>query len=137
MTQYWILKTEPTSYAYADLERDGATRWDGVTNRQALKHIRSMQEGDCVLIYHTGKEKAVVGEATVTTDPYDDPDAVDAGLAVVDIAPKGGLPSPVPLSRIKADRHFADMALVRQGRLSVVPATKTQWERIRRMGEAE
>jgi predicted RNA-binding protein with PUA-like domain len=137
MAQYWILKTEPTSYAYADLERDRATRWDGVTNRQALKHIRSMQQGDRVLIYHTGKEKAVVGEATVTTAPYDDPAAVDDGLAVVDIAPSGALPSPVPLSAIKADRQFADMALVRQGRLSVVPATREQWERIRRMGGAE
>jgi predicted RNA-binding protein with PUA-like domain len=137
MAQYWILKTEPTSYAYADLERDRATRWDGVTNRQALKHIRAMQKGDRVLIYHTGKEKAVVGEATVTTAPYDDPDAVDEGLAVVDIAPAGALPSPVPLSGIKADNHFADMALVRQGRLSVVPATRAQWERIRRLGGAE
>ncbi|KPK04129.1 MAG: ubiquinol-cytochrome C reductase [Gemmatimonas sp. SG8_28] len=137
MAQYWILKTEPTSYAYADLERDRATRWDGVTNRQALNHIRSMQKGDRVLIYHTGKEKAVVGEATVTTAPYDDPHAVVAGLAVVDLAPAGALPSPVPLSSIKADRHFADMALVRQGRLSVVPATRAQWERIRKMGGVE
>lgn len=134
MQQYWVLKTEPTTYSFDNLEQEGRTRWDGVRNRQALKHIGSMRPGDRVLIYHSGKDKAVVGEARVTTEPYDDPDAGEDGLTVVDIAAAGALPTPVPLSRIKADRHFADMALVRQGRLSVVPATKTQWQRIRAMG---
>lgn len=134
MTHYWILKTEPQSYGYPALERDRRTRWDGVTNRQACAHIRSMRVDDRVLIYHTGAEKALVGEARIATGPYEDPDADEAGLPVVDIEPIGALPRPVPLSVIKADAHFADTALVRQGRLAVVPVTKAQWQRLRRMG---
>ncbi len=137
MAQYWVLKTEPTTYSFADLEREGRTRWDGVRNRQALKHIGSMRPGDRVLIYHSGKDKAVVGEARVTTEPYDDPDAGEAGLVVVDIEAAGALPAPVPLSQIKADKYFADMALVRHGRLSVAPATKAQWQRLRAKGGAK
>lgn len=137
MAHYWILKTEPGSYSYGDLERDGATRWDGITNRQALGHLRSMRAGDRVLIYHTGARKAVVGEARIATDPYADPAAKEDGLLVVDVAPVGALPRQVGLSLIKADKHFADTALVRQGRLSVVPLTKAQWQRLRRMGGAD
>ena len=134
MAKYWVLKTEPTTYSFADLEREGRTRWDGVRNRQALKHIGNMRPGDQVLIYHSGKDKAVVGAARVTTEPYDDPEADEAGLVVVDIEAAGALPTPVPLAQIKAEEQFADMALVRQGRLSVVPATKAQWQRLRSMG---
>jgi predicted RNA-binding protein with PUA-like domain len=133
MAGYWILKTEPTTYSYTDLERDGSTRWDGVRNNLALKHIRTMRPGDQVLIYHSGKDKAVVGEARVTTEPYVDPEAGDPKAHVVDIEAKGPLAAPVPLAAIKADPAFAEMALVRQGRLSVVPATKTQFERLQRM----
>jgi len=133
MAGYWILKTEPTTYAYADLEREGGTRWDGVRNNLALKHIRSMRPGDPVLIYHSGKDKAIVGEARVTTEPYVDPAAGDPKMHVVDIEAIGPVPNPVPLAAIKADPTFADLGLVRQGRLSVVPATATQFERLRRM----
>jgi len=133
MAGYWILKTEPTTYAYADLEREGRTRWDGVRNNLALKHIRAMRGGDPVLIYHSGKDKALVGEAKVVGDPYVDPDAGDPRLHVVDLEAVGALPAPVPLAAVKADTAFADLALVRQGRLSVLPATKTQFERLRGM----
>jgi predicted RNA-binding protein with PUA-like domain len=75
MPSYWILKTEPTTYSYDDLAREKRTRWDGVKNNLALKHIRTMQAGDAVLIYHSGKEKALVGRATVTSKPYADPGA--------------------------------------------------------------
>jgi predicted RNA-binding protein with PUA-like domain len=130
MMAYWILKTEPTSYNYDQLEREKRTMWDGVKNPVALKHIRSMKKGDQVLIYHTGKEKAVVGQAQVVSAPYPDPGAKDPKLVVVDIKAAGRVKRPVTLAEIKAERAFAELALVRQGRLSVVPATAAQWKRL-------
>ena len=127
---YWLLKTEPANYSYADLERDGATVWDGVSNNAALMHIRAMQPGDLVLIYHTGDERQAVGLAEVTSAPYPDPKESDPKLVVVDVKPLRRLPQPVTLAAVKADPAFADFALVRQGRLSVVPATEAQWTRL-------
>jgi predicted RNA-binding protein with PUA-like domain len=134
MASYWILKTEPSAYSFDDLVREGSTVWDGVKNALALKHIGKMKTGDRVLIYHSGKEKAAVGEARITSSPYPDPEAGDDKLLVVDIAAGEPLDSPVDLKSIKADAAFADLALVRMPRLSVVPATKAQWERIRKLG---
>jgi len=134
---FWLLKTEPDHYSYADLERDGATVWDGVANNTALMHIRSMQPGDLALIYHTGDQRQAVGLAEITSAPYPDPQAGDPKLVVVDLKPLRQLPQPVTLTAVKADPAFADFALVRQGRLSVVPATEAQWARLLRMaGEA-
>ncbi len=130
MPQYWILKTEPTSYSYDDLERDATTTWDGVRNALALKHLRTMKRGDEALIYHTGKEKALIGKARIVSNPYPDPGAGDLKLVVVDLEPAGRLPSPVPLATIKAAKSLATLGLVRMGRLSVVPATATQWKRL-------
>lgn len=134
MASYWILKTEPSTYSFDDLEREKAAVWDGVRNNLALKHLRQMQPGDEVLIYHTGNEKAAVGLARVASAPYPDPKAKDPKLVVVDIKAAGRLPQPVPLSVIKADRAFADFALVRMSRLSVVPATPAQWKRLLKLG---
>lgn len=134
MASYWILKTEPSTYSFDDLEREKAAVWDGVRNNLALKHLRQMQPGDEVLIYHTGDEKAAVGLARVASAPYPDPKAKDPKLVVVDIRAAGRLPQPVPLSVIKADRAFADFALVRMSRLSVVPATPAQWKRLLKLG---
>lgn len=143
MPNYWLLKTEPAHYSYADLERDGATVWDGVSNNAALKHLRAMQPGDQALIYHTGAERQIVGVAEITSEPYPDPAVKDvasrkgAPLIVVDVRPLRYLPQPVTLAAIKADTFFADFALVRQGRLSVVPVNAEQWARLRHMaGEA-
>ena len=127
---FWLLKTEPENYSYADLERDGATVWDGVSNNAALIHLRAMRPGDLALIYHTGDERQAVGLAEVTSAPYPDPKQSDPKLVVVDIRPLRRLPQPVTLAAIKADPAFADFALVRQGRLSVVPATAEQWSRL-------
>ena len=132
MPNHWVLKTEPTTYSLADLERDGRTRWDGVTNPVALKNIRAMAAGDPVMIYHTGGEKAVVGLARVIGAPY--PDPKNAQLTVVDLEYRGQLPKPVSLAQIKADSAFADLALVRQGRLSVVAVPIDLWKRLLRMG---
>jgi len=130
MPNYWILKTEPTTYGYADLERARTAVWDGVTNNLALKHLRAMRRGDEVLIYHTGDEKAVVGVAAVVSEPYPDPKKKDVKLVVVDLKAQRGLARPVSLAEIKADKAFADLALVRMGRLSVMPVAAAQWHRL-------
>jgi predicted RNA-binding protein with PUA-like domain len=130
MNRFWLLKTEPDNYSYADLERDGATIWDGVANNTALMHIRTMQPGDLALIYHTGDERQAVGLAEITSAPYADPQLGDPKLVVVDLRPLRRLPQPVTLTAVKADPEFADFALVRQGRLSVVPVTPAQWAKL-------
>jgi predicted RNA-binding protein with PUA-like domain len=131
--RYWLLKTEPEDYSYANLERDGGTVWDGVSNNAALLHIRAMQLGDLALIYHTGDERRAVGLAEVTSAPYPDPRQENAKLVVVNVRPLRALPRPVALAEVKNDSAFADFALVRQGRLSVVPVTAEQWARLLQM----
>ena len=130
MAQYWLLKTEPDDYAFADLARDGRTVWDGVSNNAALIHLRAMQPGDEALIYHIGDERQAVGIATITSAPYADPRLGNPKLVVVDVAPLRALARPVTLAAIKAEPAFADFALVRQGRLSVVPVSPVQWARL-------
>lgn len=123
----FLLKTEPSTYSFADLTRDKSTAWTGVTNAQALIHIRAMKPGDEAFIYHTGDEKAIVGLAKVTTKPYADksnPAVTPDGqpkLAVVDIVPLKSARSPLTLAAIKADKQFADFLLVKNSRLSVMP----------------
>ncbi len=127
---YWLLKTEPSTYSYDDLERDGTTVWDGVRNAQALIHIRAMRSGDEALIYHSGEQRAVVGAATIASEPYIDPRAGDPKLMVVDVQGAGRLDKPVSLAAVKAEPLFEGMALVRQPRLSVMPVTQAQWDRL-------
>ena len=127
---YWLLKTEPGSYSWADLVRDKKTTWNGVSNATALKHIRSMKKGDLVLIYHTGGERAAVGVAEVASAPYADPRQNDEKLVVVDLKPKKALARPVGLYAIKAGKTFAGWDLLRIGRLSVVPVPPAMWKRI-------
>ena len=130
----WLLKTEPGEYSYDDLEREGRARWDGVTNPVALRNLRAMKEGERVLVYHTGGEKAVVGEAVVARAAYPDPKSKDARLVVVDLEPRGRLARPVRLAELKALAAFAQSPLVRQGRLSVVPLTAEQWQLVATRG---
>jgi predicted RNA-binding protein with PUA-like domain len=134
MPSYWIVKTEPSTYSFDELERTGKTVWDGVRNNLALKHLREMKPGDRVLVYHTGEEKAVVGIAEVVSPAYPDPKARDPKLAVVELKAAGRLARPVPLAEIKKDRAFADLALVRIGRLSVLPASADQFRRLLKLG---
>ncbi len=124
---YWLLKTEPTVFSYDTLVRDGRSVWDGVTNALALQHLRAMKKGDQAFIYHTGKEKALVGTARLLSAPYPDPSASDPRLVVVDIGPGDRLSRPVPLSEIRADKRFADLGLVRLPRLSVMPVSAAHW----------
>lgn len=130
MPGYWLLKTEPGTFGWADLVRDGRATWDGVRNPAALGHLRAMQSGDQAFVYHTGGEKAVVGICRVTSQPYPDPKASDPKLVVVDVEPVRPLPRPVSLATIKADPRFAGFALVRISRLSVMPVTPDQWKAI-------
>jgi predicted RNA-binding protein with PUA-like domain len=130
MARHWILKTEPSTYGFSDLVRERRTRWEGVSTPVALKHLRSMLEGDDALIYHTGNEKALIGLARIASGPYPDPSAKDPRLVVVDIEAGQRLPRPVTLAEVKADPAFADLGLVRQGRLSVVPVEPAQWKRL-------
>lgn len=128
---YWILKTEPDSYSFDDLVRERRTRWDGVRNPVAQRNIRAMQPGDRVGIYHTGSEKRIVGLARVASEPYPDPG--NPALSAIDLEPEGTVATPVTLASIKADPAFKDLALVRQGRLSVVPVPAPLWSRILRI----
>ena len=130
MPAHWILKTEPTAYSFERLLQDRRTVWDGVSNPLALKHLREMAVGDAVLIYHTGDQKAAVGLAHVARAAYPDPKAKDPRLVVVDLEADHPLSAPVTLAAVKADPAFADLALVRMGRLSVVPVKPEQWKRL-------
>jgi len=123
----FLLKTEPSEYAYSDLVRDKRTTWSGVSNPAALQHIRSMRRGDFALIYHTADEKSVVGLARVLSDPVEDParpgmnPAGAPKFAVVDLAPVAAAESPLSLAAMKADPRFAGFDLLRISRLSVMP----------------
>jgi predicted RNA-binding protein with PUA-like domain len=117
----YLLKTEPTVYSFADLQRDNTTIWDGVTNPVAVKNLRGMKAGDQLVIYHTGDEKSAVGTATVVSV-----DASDAKTPQVKIKTGKPIAKPVTLAEVKSNKLFADSPLVRQGRLSVVPLTDDQ-----------
>jgi predicted RNA-binding protein with PUA-like domain len=137
MPNYWLVKTEPGMYSYDDLEREKTAVWDGVQNPVALRNLRAMHPGDQVLVYHTGDEKAVVGWATVVSTPYADPKQKDPNLTVIDLSAHRRLPQSVTLAQIKSDKAFADLPIVRQGRLSVSPVTAPQWKRLLTLAGAE
>src|SRR5262245_49753935 len=131
----WLFKEEPTHYAYDAFVKDKGTVWSGVKNPVAQKHLRSVKKGDRVFYYHTGDEKAIVGVAKASRDAYSDP-ADDTGKsAVVDVVPVRKLKRPVTLKEIKADRAFKDFPLVRISRLSVMPVTDEEWNRIEDLSE--
>ena len=121
----YLLKTEPSEYSFADLQRDGTTQWDGVSNPVALRNLRQMQPGDRLVIYETGEHKSAVGTATVVSV-----DASNPKSPVVQIKAGKLLAKPVSLAQIKTNSLFADSPLVRQGRLSVVPLNKAQYKAI-------
>ena len=120
---YYLLKTEPSTYGFADLQKEESTIWDGVTNPVALKNLRNMQKGDKLVIYHTGDEKSAVGTASVESV-----DASDMKNPRVRIKAGKLIPHAVSLSEMKTSQLFSESPLVRQGRLSVVPLTKEQYE---------
>jgi len=129
---YWLLKTEPEEYSYADLERDRRAEWDGVSNPTAQRNLRSMAVGDVCVVYHTGDERRAVGLARVVRAGYPDPSDAGGKRVLVDVAPDGQLGRPVGLAEIKVMPVFADSPLVRIGRLSVVPLTAEQFAALQR-----
>ncbi len=129
----WLVKEEPSNYNFAQFQKDRRTTWSGVRNPVAQRNLRSMQKGDRVFYYHTGDEKAVVGTAKVAGVPAPDPDDATGKLYVVELACDAPLPAPVTLKAVKADARFADFALVRIPRLSVMPVTDQQWSWIEKM----
>ena len=133
----WLFKEEPTHYGFDALVRDKKTMWSGVKNPLAQKHLRGVRNGDRIFYYHTGDEKAVVGIAKALGDAYADPADKSGKQSVVDVAPVRKLARPVTLKEIKADRAFKDFPLVRISRLSVMPVSNAEWDRIERLaGEA-
>ncbi len=129
---YWLVKSEPGTWSWEDQVAAGRTHWDGVRNAQALGNMRRMAVGDEAFFYHSGKERRIVGIVRIVRAFYDDPDDPRSGL--VDVATVAPLKRPVTLAEIKADPAFADLALVRQPRLSVMPVTPDQWHRLLGMG---
>ncbi len=133
--KYWLLKTEPSTYSFADLQRDARTVWDGITNPVALKHLATAVVGDRCVVYHTGDEKSAVGVAEIVRAAYPDPKDATGKRKVVDLEAREPLARPVTLATIKSDPAFADSPLVRQGRLSFVPLTDAQWRRLQALAK--
>ena len=130
MPNRWLLKTEPSTYSYDDLEREKRATWDGVANPVALRNLRAMAVGDECFVYHTGDEKRIVGIARVTRAAYPDPKQSDPKLVVVDLAPVRRVARPVTLAEVKGDPRFKDWELPRAPRLSVMPVPEAHWKAI-------
>lgn len=130
---YWLMKTEPGSYSWDDLEKAGKATWDGVRNFQARNHLKAMKKGDLAFIYHSGEDKAVIGISKIEKEFYPDPG--DKEWVVVDIKPEKKLKKQITLAQVKADRDLTEMVLVRASRLSVQPVKKAEFDRILKMSE--
>ncbi len=133
-TQYWLVKSEPEAYGWADLVRDGRTAWTGVRNYQARIHLNAMQRGDRVMFYESVTTKAVVGLTEVTKTAFPDTTADEPGWVAVELKALTPLARPVTLAEIKADASLAKVALLRQSRLSVMPLARAEFERIVKLG---
>jgi predicted RNA-binding protein with PUA-like domain len=133
MASKWLVKSEPDTYAYADLERDGRTVWDGVRNHAAAGHLKAMKTGDQVFFYHSQQGKDVVAIAEVAKEAFPDASDPTGKFVAVELTPVRRLKSPVALADMKANPALADMAMLRQGRLSVSPVTDAQWAAILKM----
>ncbi len=132
--QYWLVKSEPEAYSWADLVKDGKTAWTGVRNFQARNNLALMKTGDPVLFYHSVSEKAVVGLATVAREAYPDPTTDDVRWQAVDIVPSRNFVKPVTLEQIKKDQRLENLALLRQSRLSVLPLKPEEYDIILGLG---
>ena len=132
----FLVKTEPSTYSFADLMRDNRTVWDGVSNPVALKHLGRIRKGDTIVVYHTGDEKQAVGLAVAASDAYPDPKLKDPKRPVIDLAADRALPKPVTLAQAKADAVLQTTELARLPRLSVMPFTEVQFQRLLRLAGA-
>jgi len=132
----FLVKTEPSSYSFANLQREKRAVWDGVSNPVALKHLATIRKGDTVVVYHTGEEKRAVGLAVAASDAYPDPKLKDPKRPVVDLAAGKPLPKPVTLAQVKADAMLGTSDLARLPRLSVMPFSEAQFKRLLEMAGA-
>lgn len=130
MSQFWLVKQEPTAYSWSKFVHDGKTEWTGVRNFQARNNLRSMKLGDQVFYYHSVNGKAIVGLAKVTKEAFPDPTATDGDWWAVELAPVREIEPPVTLVQIKAEPRLANMRLVKSPRLSVMPVTRVEFEKI-------
>ena len=130
---YWLMKSEPESYSWDNLVRDGGTEWDGVRNNAARLHLRAMQAGDEAFLYHSMSDKAVVGIMRIASAPR--PDPKDSNWVSVRVEPVRKLERPVTLAEIKAEPSLKDMELIRQSRLSVAPVRDEEWRKVVAMGQ--
>jgi predicted RNA-binding protein with PUA-like domain len=133
--QYWLVKSEPFKYSWAQFIADKRTPWDGVRNYEARNHLRAMQKGDLALFYHSNEDKAIMGIAQIVKTAYPDPTAVEGDWSVVDLRPYKAFKTPVTLHDIKTDSTLKSMELLRRNRLSVVPVTSAEFNRICLRGE--
>jgi predicted RNA-binding protein with PUA-like domain len=131
---YWLMKSEPASYSWERLVADGRTHWNGVRNAQASNNLKAMQEGDLSFFYHSNEGLAVVGIMRIVRPFYPDPSDATGRYGMVDVAPVKPVATPVTLAAIKAEPKLADLALIRQSRLSVMPVTAEAWRLICKMG---
>ena len=136
MPSYWLVKSEPAKYAFADLERDGRTVWDGVRNNAAALHLKAMRLGDQVLYYHSQEGLAVVGVAEVVREAFLDPSDPAGRFVAVELKPVRALPRAVTLQEMKANPALAGLEMIRQSRLSVSPVRPDEWAEIIRMAGA-
>ena len=134
MKSHWLVKQEPTAYSWSDFVQDGRTSWTGVRNYTARNNLRAMRTGDEVLFYHSVEGKCVVGIAKVIRTAYRDATAKEGDWSAVDLAPVKPLKTPVTLEQIKSTKSLKNIGLVRQGRLSVMPLTATEFKTIVKMG---
>ena len=130
---HWLMKSEPGSYSWSDLVRDGATEWDGVRNPAARLHLKAMKQGDEAFFYHSGDERSVIGVMRVTREAA--PDPKDPNWVSVAVEPVRELERPVALKEIKADPRLQKMELIRQSRLSVAPVREDEWKRVLELAE--
>ncbi|MCY4778160.1 EVE domain-containing protein [Sphingobacterium sp. UT-1RO-CII-1] len=133
---YFLVKSEPFKYSWEQFNKDGETFWDGVRNYQARNNLKAMKKGDLVLFYHSNEGKEVVGLAKVVKEYYQDPTTDDERWVVVDLAPVETFKKPVTLEMVKQDELLQEVALVKQGRLSVMPLKEEEFDRIVELGNS-
>ena len=132
---FWLMKSEPYKYSWDDLKRDGSTYWDGVRNYGARNNLKAMKKEDLSFYYHSNEGKEIVGISKVIKEFYQDPTTDDDRWVVVEIEPVKDMKTPVSLAMVKADAALADMALVKQARLSVQPVTRSEFKRVLSLGD--
>ena len=134
---YWLVKSDPDTYSWQDLLKDGKTSWDGVRNYAARIHLRGMKKGDLVLVYHSGGESVVLGIASISKEYYQDPTTKDDAWVSVELKAVKALTTGVTLKQIKSEKSLKDIALIKISRLSVMPIRKEEYDRILEMSDGD